>query len=57
MTQGRYTLTGRAPLAREVWQLRLAGDTSAITAPRPVLKNPPVRVISAPSPLGLRLGR
>lgn len=33
MTQGRYTLTGRALIAKDVWQLRLAGDTSAITAP------------------------
>lgn len=33
MTQGRYTLTSRAPLAKGVWQLRLAGDTGAVTAP------------------------
>ena len=33
MKQGLYTLCRRRALARGVWELRLAGDTSPITAP------------------------
>ena len=33
MKQGIYTVTSNRPLTADVWEMKLAGDTSAITAP------------------------
>ena len=33
MKQSMYTVTSNRPLARDVYEMKLAGDTSAITAP------------------------
>ena len=33
MNQSRFTLEGARPLTRDIWELTLTGDTSAITAP------------------------
>ena len=33
MKQGIYTITSNRPLTADVWEMKLAGDTSAITAP------------------------
>lgn len=57
MKETTLTILENTPLTHDTYRLRLAGGTSAITAPGAVRKPEARRLLSAPPDLRLRLDR
>ena len=56
MTQGLYEIRSNVKIARDVYEMTLSGDTSAVTTPGQFINIKLDGFFSPPSDFGLRLG-